>query len=107
MVEVRAIESWMKRCAWSALFVTTLLCSGSQAQTSKHISSSLRSCDSDRDSFSAGESCDDFTPSSAVEMPLLVPALPHLRQDQQAVSHPKVVTGYRVTKKFLIPDEGG
>jgi DNA-binding beta-propeller fold protein YncE len=107
MVEVRGIESGMKRCAYFATVVATLLCSISQAQTTRHNSSSLAACDLDRDFHSTSESCDEFALSSGFGTPALIPVRPFLPKEQPTFSQAKSVTGYRLTKKFSIPGEAG
>jgi hypothetical protein len=77
------------------------------AQASKHTSSILRSCDLERDATSTSENCDDSALSSGLAMPMPIPARPLSSQDPLAASQPKPVTGYRLAKKFSIPEEGG
>ena len=65
-------------------------------------------CDLEQHTAVRGEeSCNDFAPSNGFPMLASASAQPFFGDDQPTVPAMKLATGYKLTKKFAVPGEGG
>ncbi len=78
------------------------------AQANAGTGSRQTGCDIERNTAARGEgSCDDFALNNSLAMLASVSAQPLFGDDQSTAAPMKLATGYRLTKKFAVPGEGG
>jgi hypothetical protein len=101
----RVVKNLMVLVGFAGLTISPI---SANAQAGAGTSSRRTGCDLERNTAAPGEEgCDDFTVSNAFGMLFLVPWQPLLPDDQQTPQSMKLATGYRLSKKFAVPGEGG
>jgi hypothetical protein len=101
----RVVKNLMVLVGFAGLTISPI---SANAQAGASTSSRRSSCDPEQNAAAqGGERCDNFVSSNAFGMPAPISTQP-LFSEQQANPQPmKLATGYRVTKKFAVPEEGG